>query len=90
LGSSVRLSFLKTYVLKELSAALRAGEGTWPAEADAVAAATAELLPISPHNRGRRFEPDTDAATLIDIGALCGDAPDDILRAQYRSNRSPP
>src|SRR6516165_8461642 len=28
-----------------------------------------------PHDRGRRLKPDTDAATLIDIGALGGNAP---------------
>jgi hypothetical protein len=38
-----------------------------------------ELLPISPHDRGRRFEPDTYTTTLIDIGALGGYAPDDIF-----------
>ena len=49
-----------------------------------------ELLPIPPHNRGGRFEPDADTAAVIDIGALRGNAPDDILRGQYRCHRSPP
>ena len=38
-----------------------------------------ELLSIPPHDRGRRLEPDADAATLVDIGTLGGNAPDDIL-----------
>jgi hypothetical protein len=37
------------------------------------------LLSIPPHDRRRRLEPDADAATLVDIGALGGNAPDDIL-----------
>jgi hypothetical protein len=37
------------------------------------------LLFIPPHDRGRRLEPDADTATLVDIGTLGGNAPDDIL-----------
>jgi hypothetical protein len=48
------------------------------------------LLSVLPHDRSRRFEPDTDAATLVDIGALGGNAPDDILGRQYRCHRLPP
>ena len=33
------------------------------------------MLPVLPHDRSRRFEPDTNTATLVDIGALGGDAP---------------
>jgi hypothetical protein len=39
-----------------------------------------ELLSIPPHDRGRRLEPDADATTLVDIGTLGGNAPDDIRR----------
>ena len=42
-----------------------------------------ELLPTAPHERGGRFQPDADAATLIDIGTLGGNAPDDIRGGQY-------
>jgi len=48
----------------------------------------AELLPILPHDRRRRLQPNTDAATLVDIGALGGNAPDDILGGQYRCHRA--
>ena len=41
-----------------------------------------ELLPIPPHDCSCPFETDAHAATLVDIGALGGDAPDDILRGQ--------
>jgi hypothetical protein len=37
------------------------------------------LLSIPPQDRGRRLEPDAGAATLVDIGTLGGNAPDDIL-----------
>jgi hypothetical protein len=36
-----------------------------------------------PDNRGRRFEPKADTAILVDVGALGGNAPDDILGGQY-------
>jgi hypothetical protein len=49
-----------------------------------VARHPSELLPVLPHDRGGRFQPDTDATTLIDIGALGGNAPNDILGGQYR------
>jgi len=49
-----------------------------------------ELLSLLPHDRGCPFEPDADAAPLVDIAALGGNAPDDILRVQYRLQRSPP
>jgi len=42
------------------------------------------LLPILPHDRGGRFEPNTDSAALVDKGTLGGDAADDILGGQYR------
>jgi hypothetical protein len=48
------------------------------------------LLPIPPHDRGRRFKPNADAAALVDIGALGGNAPDDILGGQYRCHVPPP
>src|SRR3974390_523123 len=43
-----------------------------------------KLLPVSPHHRGGRCQPNADAAALIDIGAFGGNAPDDILGGQYR------
>ena len=43
-----------------------------------------ELAPVLPHDRGGRFEPNTDGAALIDKGTLGGNAPDDILGGQYR------
>jgi hypothetical protein len=44
----------------------------------------AELVSILPHDRGGRFEPNSDGAALIDKDTLGGNAPDDILRGQYR------
>jgi len=49
-----------------------------------------ELLSVPPHDRGRRLEPDADAATLVDIDTLGGDAPDNILGGQYRCHQPPP
>ena len=46
------------------------------------------MLPIAPHDRRRRLEPNADAAALVDIGAFRGDVPDDILGGQYRCHRS--
>jgi hypothetical protein len=42
------------------------------------------LLSVLPHDRSRPFEPDTNAATLVDIGALGRNAQHDILGGQYR------
>jgi len=50
----------------------------------------AELLPVPPHNCGRRLQPNTDVATLVDICGLGCNAPHDILGGQYRCHRSPP
>ena len=47
-------------------------------------AVVSKLLSILPNDRSRQFEPDTNAATLVDIGALGGNASDDILGGQYR------
>jgi hypothetical protein len=48
------------------------------------------LLSILPHDRSRRFETNADAAALVDIRALGGNAPDDILGGQYRCHLPPP
>jgi hypothetical protein len=42
------------------------------------------LPSIQPHDRRRRFQPNADAAALVNKGALGGNAPDDILGGQYR------
>jgi hypothetical protein len=42
-----------------------------------------ELLSVLPHDRGRGSEPNADATPVINIGALGGYAPDDILGGQY-------
>jgi hypothetical protein len=47
------------------------------------------LLSVLPHDRGCRLEPYADAATLIDIGALDGNAPDNIFGGQYRGHQLP-
>jgi hypothetical protein len=49
----------------------------------------AELLPILPHDRRSRFEPNADPASVVDIGAFGGDAPDDVLGGQYRCHLAP-
>jgi hypothetical protein len=48
------------------------------------------LLSVSPHDRGGWLKPDSDAASFVDIGALGGNAPDDILSGQYRCHLLPP
>jgi hypothetical protein len=42
------------------------------------------LLAVLPHDRCGRFNPNADAAALVDIGALGGNSTDDILGGQYR------
>jgi hypothetical protein len=42
------------------------------------------LLAILPHDCGGRPQPDSDAAALVDKGALGGNSSDDILGGQYR------
>jgi hypothetical protein len=37
------------------------------------------LASVLPHDRGGRFEPNTDGTAVIDKGTLGGDAPDVIL-----------
>jgi len=56
----------------------------------AACAGAAGEIALRPYDCGRRFEPDADAATLVDIGALGGNTPDDILGGQYRCHWSPP
>ena len=46
--------------------------------------------PKLPDDRRCRFEPDADAAALVDIGAFGGNAPHDIFDGQYRCHRVPP
>jgi hypothetical protein len=47
-----------------------------------VSAGAAKLLAILSHDRGRRFEANAEATPVINIGALGGDAPNDILGGQ--------
>jgi hypothetical protein len=42
------------------------------------------LLAVLPHDRCGRFKPNADATALVNISALGGNAPDDILGGQYR------
>jgi hypothetical protein len=44
----------------------------------------AELLPVPPYDRSRRFQTNADGAALVDEGTFGGDPPDDILGGQYR------
>jgi hypothetical protein len=37
------------------------------------------LLSVLPHNRRRRFQPNAATAALVNVGALGGDATDNIL-----------
>jgi hypothetical protein len=43
---------------------------------------SAELLPILPHDRGGRLQP--NAATLVDKGTFGGYSPDNVLGSEYR------
>src|SRR6516164_4076019 len=49
-----------------------------------------KLLPVSPHDRRHQFQPNADAAALIDISAFGGNAPDDIIGGQYPRRLRPP
>jgi len=40
---------------------------------------TPKLLAVLPHDPGRWFEPNANSTPVINIGALGGDAPDDIF-----------
>jgi hypothetical protein len=52
---------------------------------EAVASAAAPgIVSILPHDRGGRFQPNANGATLIDKSTLGGNSPDDILGGQYR------
>jgi hypothetical protein len=57
---------------------------------DAQVRTPAKLLPVPPHDRGRWLQPDPDAASFVDVSALSGNAPDDILSGQYRCHLPPP
>jgi hypothetical protein len=48
------------------------------------------LVSVLPYDGSRRLQPDPDAASFVDIGALGGNAPDDILSGQYRYHLPPP
>jgi hypothetical protein len=48
------------------------------------------LLSVPPHDRGRWLQPDADTTSFVDIGALGGNAPDDILSGQHRCHLPPP
>jgi hypothetical protein len=85
------------YVLQKLGAKRIQGDTDRSKQARRLLCPTAalspprpKLLPVAPHDRRRRLEPNADAATLVDIGAFGGDAPDDILGGQYRCHLSPP
>jgi hypothetical protein len=48
------------------------------------------MLSVLPHDCGRRLQPDANAASFGNIGALGGNAPDDILSGRYRYHLLPP
>ena len=43
-----------------------------------------ELIAVLPHDRRGRFQPNADATSVIDEGALGGNSFDNVLRGQYR------
>jgi len=49
-----------------------------------------ELLAIPAYDRRGWFQPDTDAAALVDIGAFGRNSPDDIFGSHYCGHVPPP
>jgi hypothetical protein len=72
-----------------VTAQIRAGEEVSPTGA-APARRPSELFTILAYDRRRRLEPNADTTALVDIGALGGNAPDDIFGGQYRCHQPPP
>ena len=63
---SPRIDVLQNLCPKELSAALRAGEGTSPTEAEVAAPATAEIALRTAAESRPRLQPDPDAAAPVE------------------------
>ena len=62
----------------------------WPTAPSAPAPAPGGFAPsVSPHYRRRRLRADADGAGVVEVGAVGGDAADEVLGGQHRCHLPP-